>query len=285
MENINYKVNRDDVHVGSVIYTDMSRIYRVVDDYRTVNSLKGKLTTNVWKTFRNMLFVPTEDKYCDDLLFNSKKYPILNMTDDDKVLSLEGDQILISDACNLSLLLQHFDYADKLGYEDLLRIRNTFFTGRFAMDNCELFGFTELFEDKDSDCIDGRILDFEQLSRLESIFYEDKDSDCIDGRILDFEQLSRLESIFYEDKDSDCIDGRILDFEQLSRLESIFYFNELLSKRSFVSNGENVLPYEYWHALDSRGDQATVNLLTHEIIRRDMFEPPFEEGPVKTLKK
>ena len=259
MENINYKVNRDDVHVGSVIYTDMSRIYRVVDDYRTVNSLKGKLTTNVWKTFRNMLFVPTEDKYCDDLLFNSKKYPILNMTDDDKVLSLEGDQILISDACNLSLLLQHFDYADKLGYEDLLRIRNTFFTGRFAMDNCELFGFTELFEDKDSD--------------------------CIDGRILDFEQLSRLESIFYEDKDSDCIDGRILDFEQLSRPESIFYFNELLSKRSFVSNGENVLPYEYWPALDSRGDQATVNLLTHEIIRRDMFEPPFEEGPVKTLKK
>lgn len=233
MENINYKVNRDDVHVGSVIYTNMSRIYRVVDDYRTVNSLKGKLTPNAWRTSRNMLFIPTEYKYCDDLLFNSKKYPILNMTDDDKVLSLEGNQILISDACNLALLLQHFDYADKLGYEYLLRIRNTFFTGRFAMDNCELFGFTELFEDKDSD----------------------------------------------------CIDGRILDFEQLSRPESIFYFNELLSKRSFVSNGENVLHYEYWHALDSRGDQATVNLLTHEIIRRDMFEPPFEEGPVKTLKK
>lgn len=57
------------------------------------------------------------------------------------------------------------------------------------------------------------------------------------------------------------------------------------SKRSFVSNGKNVLPYEYWPALDSRGDQVTVNLLTHEIIRRDMFEPPFEEGPVKTLKK
>ena len=233
MENINYKVNRDDVHVGSVIYTNMSRIYRVVDDYRTVNSLKGKLTPNAWRTFRNMLFIPTEDKYCDDLLFNSKKYPILNMTDDDRVLSLEGNQILISDACNLALLLQHFDYADKLGYKDLLRIRNTFFTGRFAMDNCELFGFTELFEDKDSV----------------------------------------------------CIDGRILDFEQLSRLESLFCFNELSSKRSFVSNGKNVLPYEYWHALDSRGDQATVNLLTHEIIRRDMFEPPFEEGPVKTLKK
>lgn len=90
-----------------------------------------------------MLFVPNEEELSNDLLYQSPSYPILNVTDDDTCLNLEERSIVIKNACNLAPLLEYFNYNKDLTFEDIIKIRKTFFTGRFAKDNCELFGWKE----------------------------------------------------------------------------------------------------------------------------------------------
>lgn len=91
-----------------------------------------------------MLFVPNEEKLSNDLLYRSPRYPILNVTDDETCLKLGEESIVIKDAFNLATLLEYFGYNKDLTFEDIMRIRKTFFTGRFARDNCELFGWKEI---------------------------------------------------------------------------------------------------------------------------------------------
>lgn len=90
-----------------------------------------------------MLFIPNEEKLSNDLLYQSPSYPILNVTDDETCLSLGKKSIVIKDACNLAALLEYFGYNKDLTFEDIMRIRKIFFTGRFAKDHCELFGWKE----------------------------------------------------------------------------------------------------------------------------------------------
>ena len=137
MENKKYVVNRDDIYVGEVVRAD--RIYRS-DWY----DRKDYLYTNAWYSYRSMLFVPNERKFSNDLLYRTPNYPVLNVTDDATCLELEQNSIVIIDAYNLSSLLEYFGYQKDLTYEDIYKIRQTFFTGRFAQDNCELFGFKEI---------------------------------------------------------------------------------------------------------------------------------------------
>ena len=132
MKNIKYKVSRDNIYVGKVVRTD--KIYRNKHD---------QLDTGSWLAYRSMLFVPNEEKLSNDLLYRSPNYPILNITDDKTCLNLSKKSMVIKDACNLAVLLEYFGYNKDLTFEDIMRIRNTFFTGRFAMDNCELFGWEE----------------------------------------------------------------------------------------------------------------------------------------------
>ena len=141
MENRNYKVNRDDIHVGEVIRTD--RIYRYEGGTDLFSTKPSRLYTGGWFSYRSMLFVPDEEKLSNDLLYQSPSYPVLNITDDDTCLNLGKSSIVIKDACNLAALLEYFGYSKDLTFEDIMRIRKTFFTGRFAMDNCELFGWKE----------------------------------------------------------------------------------------------------------------------------------------------
>lgn len=141
MENKKYVVCRDDIYVGEVVRTDSIYRYEGVDElFRTK---PGQLKTSSWKTFRSMLFVPNEDKLSNDLLYNTLNYPILNVTDDKTCLNLEGTNIVIKDAYNLAVLLEYFGYKKDLTYKDIMKIRRTFFTGRFGMDNSELFGMKE----------------------------------------------------------------------------------------------------------------------------------------------
>ena len=91
-----------------------------------------------------MLFVPNENKLSNDLLYRTPNYPILNITDDKTCLNLGKNSIVIKDACKLSQLLKYFNYEEELTYDDIIKIRKTFFTGRFAKDNCKLFGMEEI---------------------------------------------------------------------------------------------------------------------------------------------
>lgn len=139
MENRRYKVNRSDIYVGQVVRTD--DIYR--SEYDSHRIKEGQLTICSWFSYRSMLFVPNEEKLSNDLLYNSPSYPVLNVTDDDICLNLEKESIVIKDAYNLNPLLEYFGYDKELTFEDIMEIRKKFFTGRFAKDHCELFGYKE----------------------------------------------------------------------------------------------------------------------------------------------
>lgn len=141
MNNRKYTVRRDDVYVGEVVRTN--NIYRYEGKTNLFRIQPGQLDTGSWFSYRSMLFVPTEEKLSNDLLYQSPSYPILNITDDDTCLHLK-ESVVIKDACNLAALLTYFGYKKELSYEDILKIRKTFFTGKFAMDNCELFGWKEI---------------------------------------------------------------------------------------------------------------------------------------------
>lgn len=141
MENKKYVVCRDNIYVGEVVRTDS--IYRYEGDYDFFRTKPGQLSTGSWRSYRSMLFVPNEDKLSNDLLYRTPNYPILNVTDDETCLNLGENSIVIKDACNLATLLEYFGYKKDLTYEDIIKIRRTFFTGRFGMDNSKLFGMQE----------------------------------------------------------------------------------------------------------------------------------------------
>lgn len=132
MENSRYKVNRDDVCVGKVVVVKSE-----------IESLNGQVTLSCWQPCRSMIFVPNADKMSDDLLFDTKNYPILNISSNDVCLNLSANDIVVKDAFNIAELLRYFGYRKELSYTDILKIRKIFFDGKFGFDNCELFGFRE----------------------------------------------------------------------------------------------------------------------------------------------
>ena len=141
MENKKYVVCRDDIYVGELVRTN--KIYRYTGDCDFFGTKPGQLTTCVWKSFKSMLFVPNENKLSNDLLYNTSNYPILNVTDDETCLNLGRASIIVNEAYNLAVLLEYFGYKKNLTYEDIMKIRKTFFTGRFGKDNSKLFGMEE----------------------------------------------------------------------------------------------------------------------------------------------
>lgn len=153
MENRKYKVSRDNIYVGNVVETD--KIYRYEGNTNFFHTKPGQLTTNSYFSYRSMLFVPNERKLASDLLYQSPEYPILNVTDDDICLGLGEESIVIKDACNLAPLLEYFKYNKELTFEDIMKIRKTFFTGKFAKDNCELFGWKEIKSEDWTYCENG----------------------------------------------------------------------------------------------------------------------------------
>lgn len=165
MKNRNYKVCRENIFVGEVVKTD--KVYRQSEDSLFLTTKAGKLTTSSWFSLRSMLFVPDDELYADDLLYQSPHYPALNITDDDLCLSLGNSAILVKDSFNLNELLEYFGYEKELSYEDIINIRKTFFSGHFAMDNCELFGWKETMAEDITFYVNGqKVSDPKKLEKL-----------------------------------------------------------------------------------------------------------------------
>lgn len=141
METTKYKVKRNDIYIGEVIKTRY--IKRYTGDSNLYNIEPGQLYSPNWYSYRSILFVLTKNKMANDLLYNTDNYPILNITDDNVFYNLEND-IVIKDAYNLGDLLEYYCFDDYLSYTDIVDIRKTFFSGRFAKDHCELFGWKEI---------------------------------------------------------------------------------------------------------------------------------------------
>ena len=113
MNNRTYTVCRDNIYIGEVVRT--SKIYRYEGKTNLFCTQPGQLNASSWFSYRSMLFVPTEEKLSNDLLYQSPSYPILNITDDDTCLHLK-ESVVIKDACNLSALLTYFGYKKELSY-------------------------------------------------------------------------------------------------------------------------------------------------------------------------
>lgn len=139
MENKKYKVKRENIYVGEVIQT--STIYRYMNNTRYNDDDDTRLGVFSAYGCRSMLFVPDDNNFSNDLLYNSPNYPILNMTDDDICLNLDANAIVLRGCINLSPLLEYFGYDEELGYDDIEKIHKQFFNGSFAKDNALLFGF------------------------------------------------------------------------------------------------------------------------------------------------
>lgn len=139
MRSKNYVVKRKDIYVGSVVKTD--RIVRL--EYDDLLTNKGQLDTGAWIHLRTMLFVPDQNSFSNDLLYDTESYPVLNITNDNFCYNLNGENIVIKDICNLDRLLEYYGYDEELTYEDIVRIKLMFFSGNFAKNNAEVFGMKE----------------------------------------------------------------------------------------------------------------------------------------------
>ena len=134
MKNRNYRVCRDDIYVGEV--TKVSRLDRCTESIPLYRVKSGDLVSNRVRFYRNMFFVPTEDKLPTDLMYDSPSYPILNMTDNEKCLSVE-DGIVIEKSYNLGNLLEFLGYRKELSYRDVARLQALFSMGKCAISEAE----------------------------------------------------------------------------------------------------------------------------------------------------
>lgn len=141
-------VSRDLIHVGEVAYVCQNGIGQYPANYLPIHPWDrvkaNEYYINCWQSYRSMLFIPTEQGLAHDLLYRSPNYPVLNMC---APAACNDLSILIKDAYNLGALLQYFGYEEQLTLQDIQSIRERFFTGRFGMDNCGLFGMKEYIPD------------------------------------------------------------------------------------------------------------------------------------------
>lgn len=231
MENRKYVIKRNAIHVGEVIRSD--RIYRYEGKKESITCHPGQLAASSYYSYRSMLFVPDENGLSNDLLYRTPAYPILNITDDETCLNL-GNGIVIKGAYCLAPLLEYFGYKEELYYEDVKRIRKTFFNGSFAKDNCKLFGYKETQPEDYIYFKNGiPINDPVELQR------------CIANTRL----------------------GQKMGYREFSR----------------ISNG--VLPEDYFHMLDARGDNSLRDVLEDETLNMNAFAPHKEEGQIRRLRR
>ena len=166
MKDRNYRVNIKDIYVGDVCGIDPSKIEFCEDGvygcfveleeegfrlgylnrphyWKQKNQLYYQVyASHVGVPFnRSMLFVLDEEGHANDLLYDSPHYPVLNLSKNEDCLN---QKICIClQTYKLYELLKYWGFSDEIGYEDVLRIRNTFFSCDYVLDNCELYGVIE----------------------------------------------------------------------------------------------------------------------------------------------
>lgn len=144
MNNEEKKIYRDSIYAGKVVRT--SKIHRYPLDMEPHFGAKpGSFYVSVYYPCRTMMFIPNEKKLAQDLFYASPNYPILNISDRE---DLYFASLVLKDSINLGPLLKYFGYGEQVTSKELKEIRNKFFTGTFAKDNCELFGMKEILPEE-----------------------------------------------------------------------------------------------------------------------------------------
>lgn len=163
MKNIKYRVDRDNVHIGTIVKA--SYIDKIDEDVARLKYLpEDILIPQNYRIIRpSVLFVPDENDRMNDLLYDTPAYKVLNITDPKEISARE---IIVSDACNLSPLLAHLGYGKELTYGDIFKIRKVIFSPEFYANFCELFGFRETYASEIDFYEDGKKLeDLEKLAQ------------------------------------------------------------------------------------------------------------------------
>lgn len=170
MKNRNYLVDRDNVFAGQVI--NAKNLYQSYDH--------TKVYPMNFNILRSTLFTLNKDNFADDLLYDSKNYPILNVTDSSKVMDYNNkscdSKLFITDAVNISKLLEHYGYNEKLTYDEVLKIRKEIFSYIFL--NIHIFDFGYVMKNdyypvlKESPLFDY----FDVVHNLRDGFEENKDA-------------------------------------------------------------------------------------------------------------
>lgn len=148
MKDKNYRVFRDDIYVGRVIVSEKVRpIHEFGDNGTKENQIKkdSYLIAPMYYPYRTIFFTLDEDKKANDLLYNSPAYPVLNITDNSYFEEHKNETVvLIDDVIYMGEILKYFNYGLVLNYQDILGIKEMFFSGDFAQNHCEVFGYRKV---------------------------------------------------------------------------------------------------------------------------------------------
>ena len=114
-------VRREKIHVGKL---------SVVSELDFDDEAKMLYIGNV-QDCRSILFIVDEQGLAQDLLYDSPRYPVLDVSDDEQCVIKKGcEKPIVLDSWNLERLLKSLGYASMLTGEDILRIRNTIFDSK-----------------------------------------------------------------------------------------------------------------------------------------------------------
>lgn len=141
-------INRDSIYVGQLakIYTLMTHSKEKPCIY-TPYLNEGDLYPANFVPYRSIIFTLDEDNLCNDLLYESPKYGVLNYTDNNEFWSLMNNsnhwdinyKIAVSYACNLGELLKNLGFNENLTIEDINIIIKSIFNKKFLSENYENF--------------------------------------------------------------------------------------------------------------------------------------------------
>ncbi len=141
-------IQRENLYIGEVVSTTLRSIYRYLGENNYLRTQPGQLHVGNYKKARSILFTLDDEKKAIDLLYKTPHYPVLNLTNDLELYeNLKKSPIIIKGAYALEELLAYFDYCEYLGIEEIKKIRREFFSGTFARNHCELFGYKKIERD------------------------------------------------------------------------------------------------------------------------------------------
>lgn len=242
-------ISRNSIYVGQVAYMNDVKEHNKQNSFNcTCQRNEEDLYASSFVPYRSILFTPDENKFSTDLLYESPKYPILNVTDKDYFDKLRTDKenysqngmVAIKDACNLDELLQRFGYDENLSLDEIKKIRQTMFNSKFLYDNCNEFGLMKKLPP----------------SKITHV-------SVVNTPITDYPTLVRNKIKYL--------------FAKMFRQEGF----EMLDCKSYSKNFHMM---KFWYVIRNLGDDEILDFFDKGFdINLDAFKPAKQEGKIKKL--
>lgn len=139
MECCNKKHQYKKININQICIGEVAEIVSL-DECRieSINSNQNiKLVyPKYYHKYRDIFFILTNDNKAIDLMNEFEEYPLLLAN---SPLS-QVEQLLVVNVYSLGSLLKFYKYPEYIGIEEIKKIYDQFFTGRFGYDNYWLFG-------------------------------------------------------------------------------------------------------------------------------------------------